>query len=216
MRIKQMTGRPVTGQQLIFQGRAIDLEDSLEKVKLTSGVVVQCFPKPTTDEDEADALRGESLSQQGGLLGMSGGGGRSGGGAIGMQPGRGLGGISGLMSMEDDRRSDGSGSAGRGAGLSQEDDEWENVGKKKKAAKAAGVAGVAGAALSFSQPGMSVPAQVYIIAYVYIHACMHALIRIYTYLHVKMYTNMHMSTNTYVYKYILKQYARVSTPSLHI
>ncbi len=77
------------------------------------------------------------------------------GGARGGIIGGGLGaiGIGGLMSMDDDRRSD-SGSGGRGAGLSQEDDDWEAVGKKKKAgAKAAGPA--AAASMPYTQPGIS-------------------------------------------------------------
>ena len=150
MKIKQLTNRPITGQTLLYQGKVIKPEDTVEEHRLSSGAVLQCFPRPTTDDEESDALKGEGEdpSSRIGLGGMAmlAPGAVRGGGAIGMQQlGRGLGAIggSGLMSMDDDGRSDGrsdgSGSAGRGAGLSQDDDDWEAVGKKKKAAKGGGV-----------------------------------------------------------------------------
>jgi hypothetical protein len=52
-----MTGKPMTAQRLMFQAKEIKFEDTLEKFKITSGVVVNCFPKPTSDEEEAEAMR---------------------------------------------------------------------------------------------------------------------------------------------------------------
>lgn len=172
MKIKQLTNRPITGQMLLYQGKVIKLEDTVEDHKLSSGAVVQCFPRQTTDDEESDALRSEGMEDAGPRTGLGGmamlqpGGGAGavrGGGAIGMH-GRGLGAIGGsaLMSMDDDGRSDGSGSTGRGAGLSQasDDDDWEAVGKKKKAAKGGGaVAAGTGMPYGNNVAGMPSPAQ---------------------------------------------------------
>jgi hypothetical protein len=154
IKIKELTGQKVTGQQLIFQGKVVNFEDNVENLRITNGVTLNCFPKPTSDHEEAEALRGEAVGL-GALSPMQSnrGGGR--GGVIG--GGLGAIGVGGLMSMDDDRRSD-SGSGGRGAGLSQDDDDWEAVGKKKKAgAKAAGPA--AGAGPPYTQPGVSALSQ---------------------------------------------------------
>jgi hypothetical protein len=190
MKIKQMTGHPITAQRLIYHGKLIQLEDTIDGLKVTSGVVLNCFLQSTTKEDEDKALRAESPvaetqsrqlaasssafnmmhtaspSRSAAVGGMSTN--RAGLGAIG--------GGGGLMSMEDDRRSDGSGaglsqgstgmsqSAGlsqgstglsQGAGLSQDDDDWEAVGKKKKpAGKGSGAVGAGGAGYGGMAAGM--------------------------------------------------------------
>jgi len=62
--------------------------------------------------------------------------------------------------MDDDGRSNDSGSTGRSAGLSQEDDDWEAVGKKKKAVKGAPVAVGSGVTYGANMAGMSPPTQI--------------------------------------------------------
>ena len=140
LKIKELTNRPVTAQRLIFSGRPIQFEDTVGDLKLTSGVVINCFPKESTPEEEEQAMRSEGSGQLSFPSQQQSAGMRSVGG-VGVSAGRGLGAIGGgggLMSMEDDRRSDGSGSTSTGRagdGMSQDDDpsDWEAVGKKKKA-----------------------------------------------------------------------------------
>ena len=190
-KIKQLTGRPITSQTLIYLGKPIKLEDTVEAAvgqsKLASGsILITCFPRPTTEEEEAEAMslgerlddgssRGDPRLGGGGMAMLQGAASGRGGGigaGMGLAPGRGLGAIggSGLMSMDDDGRSDGgdsrgSGSTGRGAGLSQDlaDDDWEAVGKKKKAAKGGGGGGAGAAGMPYGSTAScsagSAPAQ---------------------------------------------------------
>ena len=163
MKIKQMTGRQITGMLLSFNGKLIRPEESLESLKLTNGNVILCIPQETTDEKEEDALRGESFDDSAPMQGfgamMQTGAVRS---VASSSIGRGLGaiGIGGLMSMDDDRRSNDSGSVGRGAGLSQEDDDWEAVGKKKKVLKGGSVATSSGVTYGANFAGMPPPSQI--------------------------------------------------------
>ena len=63
LKIKELTNRPVTAQRLIFSGRPIQFEDTVGDLKLTSGVVINCFPKESTPEEEEQAMRSEGSGQ---------------------------------------------------------------------------------------------------------------------------------------------------------
>jgi hypothetical protein len=45
MKIKEITGQKVTAQRLIFRGKDVNFEDTVEDLKISNGVMLNCFPK---------------------------------------------------------------------------------------------------------------------------------------------------------------------------
>ena len=45
MKIKEITGQKVTSQRLIFRGKDVNFEDTVEDLKISNGVMLNCFPK---------------------------------------------------------------------------------------------------------------------------------------------------------------------------
>eukprot|EP00960_Hanusia_phi_P074189 768177-Hanusia_phi.AAC.9 len=124
MKIKELTGIPAVAQRLVFQGKMIELNDTLDRKKIKHGVVINCFLREVQEGDEESYLAQsvpQPLPQYAPPMEAN----------IGSQATR---------NFEDDKQSeDGSQTSSRGGsikGLSQDDDDWEAVGTKKKKGRA--------------------------------------------------------------------------------